>query len=61
MNAKVIKFIGKATPVVKKFGPMVVGGITGIVEVISKQQAAAEMDDIKKRLADLETLFNQNK
>lgn len=58
MNAKFVKFIGKATPVVKKFGPMVVGGITGIVEVISKQQAAMEMDDIKQRLADLEKLVN---
>ena len=58
MNAKFVKFIGKAKPVVKKFGPMAVGAITGIVEVVSNQQAAAKVDNLEKRLADLEKLLN---
>ena len=58
MNAKMVNVIGKAVPVVKKFGPMVVGGIAGIVDVISKQQDAARIDNIEKRIGDLEKLLN---
>lgn len=61
MNVKLVKTIGKAMPVVKKYGPLVVGGITGIVEAISTQQAAAKVEAMEKRIADLEKLFNQQK
>lgn len=58
MNVKFVKVISKAAPIVKRYGPMVVGGITGIVDAISNQQAAARLDGMEKRIADLEKLLN---
>ena len=50
---KVIKVVG---PFAKKFGPILIAGISGMIGAAAKQKAQANIDNMKHRIEDLEAL-----
>lgn len=59
MNVKIIGFIAKAKPVVKTVAPVVFAATCSAFQALSEQKSAAHVEDLEKRIADLEKLFKK--
>lgn len=59
MNAKIVKIAAKAVPVVKKLAPVIVSAGVSAYQAFSDQKAVAHVDDLEKRIKDLEMLFKK--
>lgn len=59
MNAKIVKIAAKAVPVVKKLAPVIGAAAISAYQAFSDQKAAVHVDDLEKRIKDLEVLFKK--
>lgn len=51
--------IAKAAPVAKKVAPVVLAGAFSAWQALSEQKAALHVEDLEKRIKDLEGLFKK--
>lgn len=59
MNAKIVKVAAKAVPVAKKLAPVIASAAFSAYQAFSEQKASAHVDDLEKRIKDLEMLFKK--
>ena len=58
MKTQIVNVVVKAAPYAKKFLPIAIAGLGGVMEAISEQKVANQMANMEKRIADLENLLN---
>ena len=59
MMSKFGVIITKAAPIAKKVAPVVFAAAVSAIQALSEQKAAAHVDDLEKRIKDLEGLFKK--
>lgn len=52
-------FLVKAAPIAKKVAPVVAAGAFSAWQALSEQKAALHVEDLEKRIKDLEGLFKK--
>lgn len=53
------EIVAKAAPIAKKAAPVVFAAAWSAFQALSEQKASMEVDDLKKRIVDLEQLFKK--